>query len=132
VGRSQVAGPVLRSEFGRHLAENPNTGAHPRNGTAAIANAGQSSGRPVVQAPYILSSPGSLPKPQSLCHHRKSVAKEIRIESGNFGQGKNRTQLNNNQLPSPSILQQAAQLFQIKPIISGPGEEDLHFDLDPR
>ena len=132
MGRAQVQRPVFGREFHGHLSQNPHSGTHSGNSASAISSGCEHSGTPVVQAPHKFSRTTPLRESQSLLQHSRHLTRQLRTENEDFGQRKGDPQLNRAQFHTTSVLQQVAQLFRIQPLISGPGEEELHFDLDPR
>lgn len=131
MGRFEIAGPVLGCKFSSDLPKNSDRGTHPGHRSSTVPRVCKQTGDPIAKPPNEFSSTASLGKAQSNVQRRKSVTKQLWIETRDFRQHKGGSQLDRAQLPGSSILQQAAQLFHVQPLIPCPCEEELHFDLDP-
>ena len=132
MGGREITRAVSGGKFGRNLTCDTDSAAQSRRRTSDITGVTENPPDPVVQAPYKFTRPSSL-RESKLVHHKvKSLSRVVRTRDDDLSQGDRRFKPDKPVLPSPSLLEQAAQLFNVQPLISRTGEEDLHFDLDPR
>lgn len=129
---SEIKGSILNRETGCNLAKHANRIRYADERRSFVPGATQCLSNPVVQSPDKFLRSRSFGKPQTFLKKNKSISLQIRHESDDLTQYERTSQLDKAKSRITGSFHDAAQLFRVKPLIPGPGEEELQFDLNPR
>lgn len=128
----EIVGPTSGRQLNGHFSHNAQAARSSSCGIVHITREAVSVSNPVTETPRKLSGSRPLRKAKAVHHDLESLRSEPIVYSRGFGKHKRATKLDKSDFPGPSLGNNSLQLFYIQPIITGPGEEELHFDLDPR
>ena len=131
MGGGEVKGAVRGSQLGSDLPHYTDSVRHSRRSTPDVSRPAQQYRDVVAETPHGFVRTGSFRRAEGIEKRVHYPALVIRSEDSDLAQRDSSPKPNIPVLLSGSIVPEPANLFRIQPLIASPGEQDLHFDLDP-